>query len=214
MPPPAPTASPDLLSAAPPSDPIRTEPPDSAREANASRSSPPRSLAAPAPSGLAECTPACTRAAVAPTPLKTARADATMLAASAAFAGTTSVLECLAIAPKARIYCSASRIATASAPPAVRSDAAMRSIAAAEASAASSVARASASARLMRSCLLASERKMAEVLSPSAALTVDCRSPSESRMAARFRRSASASSSIAARTAFGGTMSRISYRMH
>ena len=55
---------------------------------------------------------------------------------------------------------------------------------------------------------------MTWAFSPSDTLILAWRWPSLSRIWARLRRSASACSSMAARTPAGAVMSRISYRMH
>lgn len=50
----------------------------------------------------------------------------------------------------------------------------------------------SPTARLTESCCAASEARMMPALLPSSTLILDCRAPSDSRMLARLRRSASA----------------------
>jgi hypothetical protein len=52
--------------------------------------------------------------------------------------------------------------------------------------------RGSPTARFTESCCAASEDRMMPALLPSSTLILDCRAPSDSRMLARFRRSASA----------------------
>ena len=104
------------------------------------------------------------------------------------FGGNNTVVPSFARLPKASTYCSAIRRLTASDPRSFLIE----------------------SARMRTERAVASAlRKMASA-SPEAELIRFCWSPSDCKIAARFLRSASATSSIAARTWLGGTISLIS----
>ena len=135
-----------------------------------------------------------------------------MALASPAWAGSSIVVEDRARDPKAATYRSARRSAAASAPPCSIAEATAL-IAPASASASAATAAAWPSALFTASSFAAWDSRTTRAAFPSATLIADCLWPSDSRTCARFRLSASACSSMAARTPGGGWMSLISYRM-
>mmetsp|Transcript_25694 Transcript_25694/g.65270 ORF Transcript_25694/g.65270 Transcript_25694/m.65270 type:complete len:254 (-) Transcript_25694:427-1188(-) len=135
-------------------------------------------------------------------------------AGSEVCAGSSSVVDCLATLENACTYFSATMSAAASDPPPDLRAAATDWMACAVAADVLRMASASPAARLIASCLDASDARITCCLEPSATLMDDWRAPSDSRMDARLRRSASACSSMACTMPRGGRMSLISYLMH
>uniref|UniRef100_A0A8W7PJS7 Uncharacterized protein n=1 Tax=Anopheles coluzzii TaxID=1518534 RepID=A0A8W7PJS7_ANOCL len=139
-------------------------------------------------------------------------ACATIDVTSDAVDGTMSVLLCLASFSNATTYFSATLSDAALRPCSFASDSATIFRLFARASASAIMAAASPFARLISSCFCASEARMRDCRLPSATLMSAARTPSDSRIAARLRRSASTCICIASCTRLGSLMSRISYR--
>mmetsp|Transcript_11783 Transcript_11783/g.35935 ORF Transcript_11783/g.35935 Transcript_11783/m.35935 type:complete len:202 (-) Transcript_11783:764-1369(-) len=136
----------------------------------------------------------------------------TMSFALPTFIGITTVLCFAASSAKAWIYCSAMRRATASSPSFESIDLARIPSPSAVALAFVKIASDSPCALFVFSIILPSETRILAVLCPSATLISLFCSASESRIWARFLRSASACNSMAFLTPAGGEISLISYR--